>query len=225
MKIAKNRIKPGRLSSLTYSKYTVWSFGEFSVKWTLWDAVPRQIDVNNPVFFFRACAGIFRWSFLSNEPFPQTDGNYPTLYSVHRIFPTNWRELSNAILCSPNFSHKLPGIIQRFSLFTECFPQTAGNYPTLFFVHRMFPTNWRELSNAILCSPNFSHKLPGIIQRFSLFTECFPQTAVNYPTLFFVHRMFPTNWRDIFVLVTRAVASRSESGPKIKWMRIRNRIQ
>ena len=88
-------------------------------------------------------------------------GYFPVKFSVQRTFPTNWRKLSNTILCSPNFSHKLTGIIQRYSLFTEFFPQTAGNYPTLFFVHRMFPTNCRELSNAFLCSPNVSHKLTG----------------------------------------------------------------
>ena len=41
------------------------------------DAVPRQIDVNNPVFSFGACVGIFRWSFPSNEFFPQTNVNFP----------------------------------------------------------------------------------------------------------------------------------------------------
>ena len=124
-------------------------------------------------------------------------GYFPVKFSVQRTFPTNWRKLSNTILCSPNFSHKLTGIIQRYSLFTEFFPQTAGNYPTLFFVHRMFPTNCRELSNAFFCSPNVSHKLTGIIQSYSLFTKFFPQTAGNYPTLFFVHRMFPTNCREL----------------------------
>ena len=92
---------------------TVLSFGEFSVKWTLWDAVPRQIDVNIPVFFSGASAGIFRWLFESNKIFPQTDGNYPTLY-----------------FCSLNVSHKLTGIIQHFTLFTEFFPQTNMIFPT-----------------------------------------------------------------------------------------------
>ena len=75
------------------------------------------------------------WRELSNtvllftEFFPQTDGNYPTLYFVHRIFPSNWRELSNIILCSPNFSHKLTGIIQHHTLFTEFFPPNRHDFP------------------------------------------------------------------------------------------------
>ena len=53
------------------------------------------------------------------------------------------------------------------------------------FVHLIFPTNWQELSNTILCSPNFSHKPKGIIQHY-LFTEIFPQTDM----------IFSTNQRD-----------------------------
>ena len=87
----------------------------------LWDAVPRPIDVNNPIILSGVWAGIFQWSFQSNKFFPQTDRNYPTLY-----------------FCLLNFSHKLTGIIQHYILFTEFFPQTDGNYPTLYFVHQIF---------------------------------------------------------------------------------------
>ena len=113
---------------------TVLSFGKFSVKETLWDAIPWLIDVNNPVIFSGVSAGIFRSPrifptnrrelsstvLLFNEFFSQTDRNYPTLFSVHRIFPTNRRELSNTILCSPNFPHKPIWF----------FPQTDVIFPT-----------------------------------------------------------------------------------------------
>ena len=66
-----------------------------------------------------------------------------------------------------------------FSGVQEFFPQTDGNYPALYF-----------------CSTNFSHKLTGIIQHYSLFTEFFPQTDGNYPTLYSVHQIFPTNRYD-----------------------------
>ena len=38
----------------------------------------NTVDVNIPVFYFGACAGIFRWSFLTNDIFPKTDMNFPT---------------------------------------------------------------------------------------------------------------------------------------------------
>ena len=91
--------------------------------------VPHQIDVNNPVIL-SVWAGIFQWSFQSNKFFPQTDGNFPTLY-----------------FCSPNFYHKLMGIIQHYTLVTKFFPQTDGNYPTLYFVHWIFPTNRHDFSH------------------------------------------------------------------------------
>ena len=72
----------------------------------LWEAVPRQIDVNNPVFFSGACVGIFHWSFLSDKFFPQTDMIFPTnrqdfsikptwfFPQTDMIFLTNWHDFA-----------------------------------------------------------------------------------------------------------------------------------
>ena len=150
------------------------------------------------------------WRELSNtvllftEFFPQTDGNYPTLYFVHRIFPSNWRELSNIILCSPNFSHKLTGIIQHHTLFTEFFPPNRHDFPhtPTWIYQKIVLAGIRTFGLCLIwiykSKTRAGNSLVGFLSESLIFCEKMSEWAICTKNERFAHSLIFDEWPEWF---------------------------